>query len=148
MDILELAREVILEHSRNPRNFGKPAHYTHHAYCKNPNCGDELTLYLTINPDGQIENITFEGEGCAISKASASLMTEHLKGTNSCDIPEARKKLDSLITPTSCNIGTPEPEITLDTFQEMDALRGVRSYPARVPCAQLAWQALDTALVK
>ena len=146
MDIQELAREVILEHSRNPRNFGKPERYTHHAYCKNPNCGDELTLYLNISTDGKIKDIAFEGEGCAISKASSSLLTERIKGCNRCEIPAALAELDALIAPSKDIPNEGEIILDLENFRELDALRGVRNYPARIACAQLAWQALDKAI--
>ncbi|HEV2614296.1 MAG TPA: SUF system NifU family Fe-S cluster assembly protein [Gammaproteobacteria bacterium] len=136
-DLRDLYQEVIIDHNRNPRNFAKLDNSTHEAEGFNPLCGDKLKLYLIIK-NNIIEKINFEGSGCAISTASASLMTEHLLGKT---VEEAEKifKLfhDFMITDIS----------TVSTdLGKLKVLAGVREYPARVKCATLAWHTLEAAL--
>jgi nitrogen fixation protein NifU and related proteins len=136
-DLRDLYQEVIIDHNRNPRNFSRLDNCTHEAEGFNPLCGDKLKLYLIIK-NNRIEKINFEGSGCAISTASASLMTEHLLGKS---VEEAEKifKLfhDFMIT-----------EITVvdPLLGKLKVLAGVREYPARVKCATLAWHTLEAAL--
>jgi nitrogen fixation NifU-like protein len=136
-DLRELYQEVIIDHNRNPRNFCKLENCSHHADGYNPLCGDKLSLYIDIK-NNIINKISFEGSGCAISTASASLMTEHLLGKS---VQEAEKlfKLfhDFMITDA--------PVLDLD-LGKLKVLSGVREYPARVKCATLAWHTLEAAL--
>jgi len=136
-DLRDLYQEVIIDHNRNPRNFSKLDNATHEAEGFNPLCGDKLKLYLIIK-NNSIEKINFEGSGCAISTASASLMTEHLLGKT---VGEAEKifKLfhDYMIT----EITAVDP-----LLGKLKVLAGVKEYPARVKCATLAWHTLEAAL--
>ncbi|HEY8022254.1 MAG TPA: SUF system NifU family Fe-S cluster assembly protein [Thermoanaerobaculia bacterium] len=138
----ELYQEVILDHNRRPRNFGALAGANRTAEGNNPLCGDRLTLYLELDGD-RIENVSFEGAGCAISTASASLMTEALKGKT---VAEARALFDvfhRLVTAGEA------PGTGIGEDAEIDKLAvfsGVREYPMRVKCATLAWHTLKAAL--
>jgi nitrogen fixation NifU-like protein len=137
-DLKELYQEVILDHNRNPRNFRAMEHASCEARGHNPLCGDRLKLFLKIKND-VIEDISFEGQGCAISQASASIMTEVLNGL-SCE--EARAlfdKVHQLLT-------VEQFDIQSLPFLKLQVLAGVRAYPARVKCASLAWHTLIAAL--
>jgi nitrogen fixation NifU-like protein len=136
-DIKDLYQEVIVDHNRNPRNFGKLDNADKKLEGFNPLCGDRLTLYLKINDD-QIDNITFDGAGCAISVASASLMTDAMKGKS---IEEAE-----LIFNEFHDLVTNEDEIDFDKMGKLAVLAGVRAYPTRVKCATLCWHTLNSAL--
>lgn len=133
----DLYQEVILDHNRRPRNFRviEPASATQEGY--NPLCGDRLTLYLTID-DGVIADVAFQGSGCAISKASASLMTEAVKGKT---VDEARALFD-----TFHEMITSPPESALPEMGKLAVLSGVRDFPTRVKCAGLAWHTLKAAV--
>lgn len=136
-DLRDLYQEVIIDHNRNPRNFSKLENCTHEAEGFNPLCGDKLKLYLIIKND-LIEKINFEGSGCAISTASASLMTEHLLGKTVEDAEKMFKLFhDFMIT----DISAVDP-----LLGKLKVLAGVKEYPARVKCATLAWHALEAAL--
>lgn len=137
-DLKDLYQEVIVDHNRNPRNFGKleDANYILEGF--NPLCGDRLTLYLKIK-DGKIENITFDGSGCAISVASASLMTEAMKGKTKEEAEAIFSDFHQLITGKNS-----EPDI--EKLGKLAALAGVRDYPTRVKCATLCWHTLNSAL--
>lgn len=145
-DILDLYRELILDHARNPRNFGRLENATHAAQGINPLCGDKLCVYLTVDDNERIEAISFEGSGCAISVASASLLTDTLIGL-SLDKAEATFRA---VTRRLTDGGTDEPGITdveLDKpLEKIKALDGVREFPSRVKCATLAWHAMHSAL--
>jgi nitrogen fixation NifU-like protein len=137
-DLQELYRQVILDHNRNPRNFGELEGATRVVAGVNPLCGDKMTLYVRLS-DGRVADIMFQGTGCAISVASSSLMTERVKGTS---VPEAMAlfdKLHDLLTAAHPS----EPDESLD---KLAALAGVREYPSRVKCASLGWHALRSAL--
>jgi nitrogen fixation NifU-like protein len=136
-DLRELYQQVILDHNRNPRNFKRldPADRTAEGY--NPLCGDHYTLYLNLDGD-TIREIGFQGSGCAISKASASVMTSIVKGKSVADADALFRKFHDLVTGTS----TEDPE----TMGRLAAFAGVREYPTRVKCAILAWHALQNAL--
>ncbi|HEY0749258.1 MAG TPA: SUF system NifU family Fe-S cluster assembly protein [Steroidobacteraceae bacterium] len=137
MEINELYRDVILDHNRKPRNFGplEPADASVEGF--NPMCGDHLTLRLRLNDD-TISDIRFEGQGCAISTASASLMTEAVKGKNR---DEALKLFDRVHQLLTDDAAPPAEELG-----KLAALSGVREYPARVKCASLCWHTLASAL--
>jgi nitrogen fixation protein NifU and related proteins len=137
MEINDLYRDVILDHNRQPRNFGplEPADASVEGF--NPMCGDHLTLRLRLNQD-TISDIRFEGQGCAISTASASLMTEAVKGKNR---DEALKLFDRMHQLLTDDAAPPAEELG-----KLAALSGVREYPARVKCASLCWHTLASAL--
>ncbi|HEV2524052.1 MAG TPA: SUF system NifU family Fe-S cluster assembly protein [Gammaproteobacteria bacterium] len=136
-DLRDLYQEVIIDHNRNPRNFSKLDNCTHEAEGFNPLCGDKLKLYLIIK-NNLIEKINFEGSGCAISTASASLMTEHLLGKT---IEEAESIFTLFHDYMVTEITTIDP-----LLGKLKVLAGVKEYPARVKCATLAWHTLEAAL--
>jgi nitrogen fixation NifU-like protein len=138
-DVRELYRDLILDHARNPRHFGKLDHATHSAEGINPLCGDKLKLYLAVDADETIKGAAFEGSGCAISVASASLLTDTVIGLNSND---AMAIFDAVTAQLSGD-ATGERKVDLGKLR---ALAGVREYPTRVKCATLAWHALKSAL--
>lgn len=142
MNAKELYREVILDHSRHPRHNRQPANHTHTAHCKNPICGDEVTLYLSIDNIGNIADIAFQGQGCAISTASASLMCQRLHSKHLAEAKPAQQQLDNLLNCTQ----TAETITDLDNFDELQALQGISQLPDRKACALLPWQALQQAL--
>lgn len=132
----DLYQEVIFDHNRNPRNFGPLPEATHHADGHNPLCGDQLTVYVQLK-DGVVEKATFIGHGCAISKASASLMTEAVKG-------KTVEEVESLFTDMHAMLTEAHPEAR--DFGKLEVLSGVREFPARVKCATLAWHTLHNAI--
>ncbi|MCC7186221.1 MAG: SUF system NifU family Fe-S cluster assembly protein [Acidobacteria bacterium] len=138
-DLHDLYQEVILDHNKRPRNFGPLPDATQSARGHNPLCGDKLTLSLKIDGD-RIEKISFEGSGCAISKASASLMTDAVKGKT---IDEATHLFDRFHQMVTTPIDQPIDE---DAVGKLAVLGGVREFPARVKCASLAWHTLKAAL--
>lgn len=138
LDIKDLYQEVIVDHNRRPRNFGKLENPEKTLEGFNPLCGDRLTLYLNT-ADGRIADIKFDGAGCAISVASASLMTEAVKDRPVSEAAAAFDDFHKLLT----NAGAPDD---LDKFGKLAALAGVRDYPSRVKCATLCWHTLRAAL--
>ena len=138
-DLHDLYQEVILDHNKRPRNFGPLPDATQSAKGHNPLCGDKLTLSLKIS-DGRIEKVAFEGSGCAISKASASLMTDAVKGQT---IDDAIRLFDLFHQMVTTPIDQPIDE---DAVGKLAVLGGVREFPARVKCASLAWHTLKAAL--
>lgn len=136
-ELRDLYREVILDHNRNPRNFGELADADRVVEGVNPLCGDKLTLYVKLAGD-RIEDIAFKGTGCAISVASSSLMTERVKGRSVADSLGLYEKIHDMLTGAS----TPSAE----ELDKLVALAGVREYPTRVKCASLGWHALRSAL--
>ncbi len=136
-DLTDLYQEVILDHNRRPRNFRKIDAPSHHAEGYNPLCGDRLNLYVQVSGD-VITDIAFEGSGCAISKASASLMTDALKGKT---VAEA----DSLFQRFHRTVTTP-PDQPVEDLGKLSVLAGVREFPVRVKCASLAWHTMKAAL--
>jgi nitrogen fixation protein NifU and related proteins len=139
MDLKELYRDVILDHNKRPRNFGKLEAADAYADGHNPLCGDRLTVFLKMDGD-RVEDIRFEGKGCAISTASASMMTEAIKGRDKADIGELFGKIHSLLTQ--------QDAVADPALGKLAALSGVREYPARVKCASLCWHTLNAALDK
>jgi len=138
-ELTDLYQEVILDHNRRPRNFGPLAEATRTANGHNPLCGDRLRLYLRLDGD-RIGDISFEGSGCAISKASASLMTEAVKGRQIADAMDLFERFHQVVT-------TPMDQPVDDAaVGKLAALAGVREFPARVKCASLAWHTLKAAL--
>jgi len=138
-DLRDLYQEVVVDHSRRPRNFRKLEGADRSAEGFNPLCGDQITLYLKIN-DRVIEDISFEGSGCAISKASASMMTTSLKGKTQEQAQALFRQFHSLITKG------PSEKMNLQELGKLIALSGVSEFPARVKCASLAWHTLRSAL--
>jgi nitrogen fixation NifU-like protein len=136
-ELQELYREVILDHNRNPRNFGELADATRVVAGVNPLCGDKMTLYVKL-AGGKIEDIRFRGTGCAISVASSSLMTERVKGTRIGEALALFERVHELLT--GAHDHAPEG------LDKLAALGGVREYPSRVKCASLAWHALKSAV--
>lgn len=136
-ELRELYQEVIIDHNRNPRNFYRMADATQHAEGYNPLCGDQLQLFLKI-ADDVIQEVSFEGSGCAISTASASLMTETLKGKTIQQAQALFKDIHHLLTQ--------DATIAHNQLGKLVVLAGVKEFPARVKCATLAWHTLQNAL--
>ena len=137
MNLKDLYRDVILDHNRSPRNFGHLEGADNHAEGHNPLCGDRLTLSVRMNGQ-RIEDIRFEGKGCAISTASASLMTEAVKGKDRAAVRALFDRIHALLTQADA---TADPALG-----KLAALSGVREFPARVKCASLCWHTLNAAL--
>jgi nitrogen fixation protein NifU and related proteins len=139
MDLKDLYRDVILDHNRKPRNFGVMADANRHAEGHNPLCGDRLSLSVRLDGE-RIADIRFEGKGCAISTASASLMTEAVKGKERKDVDALFERVHALLT---------RDEAQADpALGKLAALSGVREFPARVKCASLCWHTLNAALAR
>jgi nitrogen fixation NifU-like protein len=138
-ELRDLYQELILDHSRQPRNFGKLNHATHVADGINPLCGDKLRLYLQID-ESQVVAAAFEGSGCAISVASASLLTEIVVGLDRATVLNYFQEVVAHLN------GKLPAGLTMPELGKIKALEGVREFPARVKCATLAWQALESAL--
>jgi len=136
IDLQDLYQEVILDHNRRPRNF-RALEGGRKAEGFNPLCGDRLTVYLRVT-DGVIDEVSFQGSGCAISKASASLMTEAVKGKRVADATALFDRFQRMITT--------DPDTTVSDLGKLTALAGVRQFPIRVKCASLAWHTLRAAL--
>jgi nitrogen fixation protein NifU and related proteins len=137
-ELEELYQEVILDHSRRPRNFGELPEAAVRVHGDNPACGDEIHLAVKFREDGGLEEIKFTGHGCAISQASASMMTMKLKGKSRAEATEMARAFHDLVTG-----GSPERPQMLGDLRLM---QGVRKFPQRVKCATLAWHALEQAL--
>jgi len=137
-DLQQLYRETVLEHSRNPRNFRRIENASGSCEGHNPLCGDKLTVYVDVGDDG-IRDIAFEGAGCAISLASASIMTESICGK---PVSEAQESINRVIDQFS--VSTSEEPVA--ELGDMAALSSVRKYPSRIKCATLAWKTLDATL--
>ena len=138
-DLRELYQELILDHTKCPRNFGELQGANCTAEGFNPLCGDQLTLYLVLE-DGVLKDVRFEGKGCAISTASASLMTEAIKGKTAEEVAALFQRFQSVVTsPVDSDIDTLE-------LGKLAALAGVREFPLRIKCAILAWHTLRAAL--
>lgn len=134
-DTRELYQQIILDHNRNPRNFREIETPTCHAEGNNPLCGDVITVYLAI-VDNTVSDVSFQGAGCAISTASASLMTEAIKGRNKQEAVAVLRQFKDLVT---TGIEMPEAE-------GLEIFAGVRDFPSRIKCATLAWHTLGAAL--
>ena len=136
-DLTELYRDVILDHNKNPRNFGKPESPDREQEGYNPLCGDRMTIYLNL--DGEtLRDVYFQGTGCAISKASASVMTETLTGKSKTEARKIFEQFHAMVTDGN--------EVDIMEVGEVAALSGVNQFPLRVKCATLAWHALLAAM--
>ena len=136
-DLAELYQQVILDHSKRPRNFGDLTDAIH-VHGDNPSCGDEITLHVKFGADGAVADVKFSGVGCAISQASASLMTMKLKGKPRAEAERLMRSFQQLVTT--------ETEPDTKGLGDLILLRGVRKFPQRVKCATLAWRAFEQAL--
>ncbi len=135
-ELRELYQEVILDHSKRPRNFGPRPGANRKAHGDNPLCGDRLVVYLTVD-GGVISDVAFEGRGCAISVASASLMTEMIKGKTTEQVNALFERFHRLVTEENADLGE---------LDKLTVFAGVREFPVRVKCATLAWHTLAAAL--
>ena len=143
MNLKELYQEIILEHGKNPRNLRKTENFNKEAKGYNPLCGDKVHVYLKLNENKKIEDISFEGSGCAISMASASIMTSLIKGREEKDIKEIVEDFLGMIKE--------KPELSSKNLNEDEktklmCLSGVKQYPMRVKCATLSWHTLTSAI--
>jgi nitrogen fixation protein NifU and related proteins len=138
MDLNDLYRDVIVDHNRNPRNFRPMPDADRHAEGFNPLCGDRLALFVKLDGD-RISDVSFQGSGCAISVASASLLTESVKGRTVAEAERLFGRMHDLLTRDETVADPAE-------FGKLAALSGVRAFPARVKCASLCWHTLDAAL--
>ena len=143
MDLKELYQEIILDHGKNPRNKGKCDGYTNDAKAHNPLCGDKVHIYLKLNENKEIEDISFEGHGCAISMASASIMTELMKDKKN---PEVKEILNDFLGMIKQSPELKSQLIKEDEKTKLMSLSGVKQYPMRVKCATIAWHALAAAM--
>ena len=139
-ELEELYQEVILDHSRRPRNFGALPNADVLVHGDNPACGDEIHLGVHFSPDGKLEEIKFNGQGCAISQASASMMTMKLKGKTRSEAAELSRAFKNLVTRDVTNESK--------SLGDLQFLQGVRKFPQRVKCAMLAWRAVEQALAQ
>jgi nitrogen fixation protein NifU and related proteins len=137
-DLEELYQEVILDHSRRPRNFGELPDAAVKVHGDNPACGDEIHLAVKFDGDGGLQDIKFTGHGCAISQASASLMTMKLKGKKRAEVEETLRAFHDLVTS--------EKNDASKNLGDLQVMRGVRKFPQRVKCAMLPWRAVEQAL--
>ena len=143
MELKELYQEIILDHGKNPRNKGKCNEFNSDAEGYNPLCGDKVHIYLKVGKNKEIQDSSFEGEGCAISLASASILTEIIKGK---DYHVAKKIIGDFL-----NMIKNETKITINSLSDeqkttLMSLSGVKQFPMRVKCATMAWHTFDTAL--
>ncbi len=137
-DLRDLYQELIVDHNKNPRNYGVLADANRRAEGYNPLCGDKVTVYLHVDGD-RIDDVRFEGAGCAISTASASLMTQAVKGKTVAEAEALFGAFHAMVT------GQDASEETADRLGKLAVLAGVREYPSRVKCATLAWHTLHNA---
>ena len=143
MNLKELYQEIILDHGKNPRNLGKFENFNKDAKGHNPLCGDKVHLFLKLDENKNVNDISFEGEGCAISMASASIMTDLMKGKSEKEAKEIIDKfLDMIKEKDDINTNLLEE----DEKTKFMSLGGVKNYPMRVKCATLSWHALSSAL--
>jgi len=137
IEIADLYQELIVDHSRRPRNFGRLAHATHQAEGFNPLCGDKVKVYVNLDQDS-VRDVSFEGDGCAISKASASLMTESIKGKSRAEVEQLFSRFRDLATGSG--------DTDASGLGKLAVFSGLHGFPTRVKCATLAWHTLRAAL--
>ena len=143
MELKELYQEIILDHAKNPRNKGKCEGYNHDAKAHNPLCGDKVHIFLNLDNNKNLKELSFEGEGCAISLASASILTDILKGRDLNFTKKiANDFLEMLKNKTKINLNS----LSEDQITTISSLSGVQEFPMRVKCATMAWHALLSAL--
>ena len=143
MELKELYQEIILDHGKNPRNKGKCDKFNRDAKAYNPLCGDKVHIYLKLNKEKKVEDLSFEGEGCAISLASASILTDTIRGK---DFVTAKKIINEFL-----NIIKDKTDITIDDLNKdqkitIMSLSGVKKFPMRVKCATMVWHTFISAL--
>jgi len=143
MNLKELYQEIILDHGKNPRNLGKTENFNKDAKGHNPLCGDKVHIFLKLNENKKLEDISFEGEGCAISMASASIMTDLVRGKEENDVKEIVSKFLEMIKEKD-EINT--NLLKDDEKTKLMCLSGVKQYPMRVKCATLSWHTLTSAI--
>ena len=139
-ELEELYQEVILDHSRRPRNFGTLPNADILVHGDNPSCGDEIHLGIHFDPEGKLAEIKFSGQGCAISQASASMMTLKLKGKTRAEAADLGRAFHDLVTTDAAS--------TAKQLGDLQLLQGVRKFPQRVKCAMLPWRAVEQALTE
>ena len=143
MDLKELYQDIILEHGKSPRNLGKCEGYNHDAKGYNPLCGDKVHVYLKLDNKKKVESLTFEGEGCAISMASASIMTELVEGKS---FNEAKNLMNDFLNMLKNSSEIQSNLLDNDQKTKLMSLSGVKQFPMRVKCATLSWHTLVSAL--
>jgi len=143
MDLKQLYQDIILEHGKSPRNFGKCEKHTHEAKGHNPLCGDHVQVYLKLNNEKKVEDLTFEGKGCAISIASTSIMTESVKGKS---VEKAKKIVIDFLNMIKNTSEINSNDLNEDQKTKIMSLSGVKQFPMRVKCATLAWHTLTSAI--
>ena len=143
MNLKELYQEIILEHGKNPRNLGKTDNFNKDAKGNNPLCGDNVHVYLKLNNQRKVEDISFEGSGCAISMASASIMTDLIKGKSD---NEAKEIIEDFLGMIKENPNLKSSILKEDEKTKLMCLSGVKQYPMRVKCATLPWHTLISAM--
>ena len=145
MELKELYQEIILDHAKNPRNMGKCSGYNRDAKAHNPLCGDKVHIYLKLDEDKNITGLSFEGDGCAISLASASILTDTLKGKNLSFTKKMTEDFLSMLTKkTKITLNS----LTEDQITTITSLSGVQEFPMRIKCATMAWHTLLSAIEK
>ena len=143
MNLKELYQEIILDHGKNPRNLRKTENFNKDAKGHNPLCGDKVHVYLKLNENKKVEDISFEGQGCAISMASASIMTDLVKGKEEFEVKEiVNDFLDMIKEKDQLNSNI----LNEDDKTKLMCLSGVKQYPMRVKCATLSWHTLTSAI--
>ncbi len=143
MDLKELYQDIILEHGKSPRNFGKCKNYNHQARGHNPLCGDQVHVYLKLDKEKKVEQLTFEGSGCAISIASTSIMTELVKGKS---FKASMEIIDGFLNMIKGGSEVKSNDLTEDQKIKIMSLSGVKQYPMRIKCATLSWHTLISAM--
>ena len=145
MELKQLYQDIILEHGKSPRNYGKCKKYTHEAKGHNPLCWDKVQVYLNLNSEKKVEELMFEGSGCAISIASTSIMTELIKGKN---LEDAKKIILDFLEMIKSTTQITSNDLNEEQKTKIMSLSGVKQYPMRVKCATLAWHTLTSAIEK
>ena len=145
MNLKELYQEIILDHGKNPRNLGKTENFNKDAKGHNPLCGDKVHIFLKLNENKKLEDISFEGQGCAISMASASIMTDLLKGK---EVKEVKEIVNDFLEMIKEKDEIKTNLLKEDEKTKLMCLSGVKQYPMRVKCATLSWHTLTSAIDK
>jgi len=143
MDLRQLYQDIILEHGKSPRNLGKCKGFNHNAKGHNPLCGDKIHVFLKLNSNKKVEGLSFEGEGCAISLASASIMTELVKGKS---FTEAKDIMSAFLNMIKNNSELQSKNLNEEQKIKLMSLSGVKKFPMRVKCATLSWHTLISAI--
>jgi len=143
MDLKQLYQDIILEHGKSPRNLGQCEGYNYDAKGYNPLCGDKVHVYLKLDSEKKVEGLTFEGEGCAISLASASIMTELVKGKS---FDEAKEIMNAFLDMIKNTSEIQSNHLDEDQKTKLMSLSGVKQFPMRVKCATLSWHTLVSAM--